>query len=467
MKINFQPKKLPVPVGLIIILTITASSLFLIQRVKNLKTKTSAQAAPNQIKITNIGSYSFTVSWVTNDPATGLVEFGESSSLGQIKKDVRDQKQATSAKYYTHYVTLDNLKSETKYYFKIVSSGISYGNNQKPFEVTTANLKVPADNDIAQGKILNSNNKPASGAIVYLSISGAITQSALTDSDGNWIIPLATARTTDLKDFVNYDRNAQVEEIFVQGDLQTATATLTTNNDNPVPDITLGQTYNFIGQMPQITPTLAPTKQTFAETLPQASSSSGFSEINNQDLTIIFPGDKEEVNNPLPEFLGTGPKGQKLEIKIESNQVISSQIVPDSQGQWKYSPTTALAPGEHTITVSYTDSRGFLRKVSRSFVVLAAGTSQLPSFTATPSGQTATLTPTPTTLPTPTPTATSSALPSITPSATPTATPTVPYRTSLPSTESGTPTPGTIFPTKLLFEAGFITLLFGAALLFF
>jgi hypothetical protein len=37
----------------------------------------------------------------------------------------------------------------------------------------------------------------------------------------------------------------------------------------------------------------------------------------------------------------------------------------------------------------------------------------------------------------------------------------------LPSTESGTPTPGTIFPTKLLFEAGFITLLFGAALLFF
>ncbi|MGB9637620.1 MAG: Ig-like domain-containing protein, partial [Microgenomates group bacterium] len=299
----------------------------------------------------------------------------------------------------------------------------------------------------------------ANGAIVYLSIANAITQSALTDNDGNWMIPLATARTTDLKDFVNYDRNAQVEEIFVQGDLQTATATLTTNNDNPTPDITLGQTYNFLGQMPQTTPTLAPNKQTFEESLPQISSSSGFSEINNQDLTIIFPADKEQVNNPLPEFLGTGPKGQKLEIKIESAQVISSQVIPDSQGQWRYSPTIALAPGEHTITVSYTDSHGFLKKVSRSFVVLAAGSSQLPSFTATPSGQTTT--------PTQTPTLTPTLLPSITPSLIPTATPTLPYRTSLPSTESGTPTPGTILPTKLLFSAGFATLLFGAVLLFF
>jgi len=479
MKVNLQSKRLPSLLGLFILLIVLAGGVLLIQKIRALNIKAASETSPSQVRITNVGSYSFTVSWITQNQNTGLVEFGESAKLGQSQKDTRDKERAVSEKYQTHYIVVDGLKSETKYFFKIVSSGAKYGNSDKPFEVTTGPQKVPNDNDLAQGKILTPDGNPASGAIVYLSIANAIAQSALTDSEGNWMIPLSTARSLDLQNFSNYDRNAQVEEIFVQGDSETASATLTTGNDNPAPDITLGQTYNFLGQLPQTTSTPSPIKQTFASDLSSStSSSSGFSTIGEgSELTITFPSENEDVNSSLPEFLGTGPKGTKLDIKIESEQEISSQITTDQKGKWKWSPKIPLSPGIHKITVFYTDSAGFIKEATRSFSILATGASDLPSFTATPSGQTITPTPrlSPSSTPSPTkiPSITITPTPSISlsasPSATilPTASPTLPYRTTLPSTESGTPRPGTTLPTKFFFGAGLVTILIGAALILF
>lgn len=474
LKINPQSKRLPSLLGLLILLIGLAGGVFLIQRIRALNTKATSEASPSQIRITNISNYSFTVSWTTQNKNTGLVEFGESAKLGQSQKDTRDKERSVSEKYQTHYVVVDGLKSETKYYFDIVSSGERYSNSNKPFEVTTGSQKVPNDNDLAQGKILTPEGESASGAIVYLSIANAIAQSALTDSGGNWMIPLSTARSIDLQDFSNYDRNAQLEEIFVQGDSKTASATLTTGDDNPTPDITLGQTYNFLGQLQQPTSTPpAIIKQTFADDL--SSSPSGFSTINDPDLTITFPSEDEGVNSPLPEFSGTGPKGQKLNIKIESEQEISAQTSADQKGTWKWSLNTPLTAGIHKITVFYTDSEGFIREATRSFSILATGASDLPSFTATPSGLTTTPSPKISPSATPSPTKVPSATPTlaITPSASvsatisPKASPTVPYRTTLPSTESGTLRPGTTLPTKFFFGAGLVTVLIGIVLILF
>lgn len=473
-KIKPQSKRLPSLLGLLILLVGLTGGVFLIQRIRSLNTKATSETSPSQIRITNISSYSFTVSWITQNTNTGLVEFGESASLGQSQKDSRDKERSTPEKYLTHYVVVDGLKSETKYYFQIVSSGAKFGNSNKPFEVTTGPQKVPNDNDLAQGKILTPEGQPANGAIVYLSIANAVAQSSLTDSGGNWMIPLSTARSLDLQSFSNYDRNAQLEEIFVQGDSKTASATLTTGDDNPTPDITLGQTYNFLGQLQQTNSTdPSIIKQTFADDLP--SSPSGFSTINDPDLTIIFPTEDENVNSPLPEFSGTGPKGVKLNIKIESEQEISSETTADQKGTWKWATNTPLAAGIHKITVFYTDSEGFVRQTTRSFSILATGASDLPSFTATPSGLTTTptpkvspsATPSPTKIPSATPTLAATPSASVSATISPTATPTEVYRTTLPSTESGTPRPGTTLPTKVFFGVGLITTLIGIVLILF
>lgn len=480
-------KRLPIPIAFLVGLVGLIGGILLVNNLRDLRSQASTEITPRQIKIANIGSSSFTVSWITQEKATGSIRFGETGNLDERRNDLRDQNRGEQDKYLTHFVLVENLKPETKYYFKIISSGTSYDNSGKLFEVPTGPFKIPSDNDIAQGKILTPTKEPALGALVYLSMANTIIQAAITDSEGNWMIPLSTARSLDLKDFSNYDRNAQVEEIFViQEENKTATATVATTNDNPVPDIILGQSYDFLTSAPEVPNTPIPIRENFSGSLGPASTQSGsFQQLTEgSDLTISFPSENEKVNNTQPEFLGSGPKGQKLMIKIESEQEIVSEAQASLNGKWGWSPPVPLSPGQHQITVSYTDQNGFVKKVTRIFTVLAEGSSDLPSFTATPSGQTVTpsprITPSPTSGPSPTnppttsgtpsPTSILSPTPTETVSATtisPTSVPTIPYRRSVPSTESGVPRPGTTTPTKFLFGAGFVTILIGAALVLF
>jgi len=409
--------------------------------------------SPKQIRITNIGSSSFVVSWITEEKTTGTVLVGETKEPDEIRRDVRDKEKGSDQIYINHYVLVDNLKPQTKYFFKIISNGKSYDNFGKLFEVTTPSLKVPKDNDIAQGKILTPSQSPASGAIVYLSLANTIVQSAITDEGGHWMIPLSTARTVDLSDFSNYDRSAQVEEIFVVGEKETASATLSTNMDNPTPDIILGQNFNFLNQLSLASPT-----PTFIQNSTSKFETSG-SQISGDspELKIIFPSENEKVNSSLPEFLGTAPKNQKIEIIVESNEKIKDQAIADSDGNWQWTTKIPLSPGEHQITVSYADKDGFIKKTTRKFIVLAAGESDLPSFTATPSGKKATSTPT--LIPTATPTRISTPTIKITPTEKPSEV--------TPTPEKETPATGNLLPIKAFFAAGIITIFIGIAIVFF
>jgi hypothetical protein len=421
-----------------------------INRIQVLSSRASLETAPQQLKITNIGGSSFVVSWTTAEKTTGSISFGEVKEAGEIAKDFRDREKTTFTSSSVHFVLVEGLKPQTKYFFKIISGGKSFDDSGKPFEVFTATNKVPPDNDLAFGRILTPDGRPANGVLIYLSLANTLSQAALTDQEGNWLIVLSTARTPNLQDFSQYDRNAQIEEIIVRGEEQTATATVSTGNDSPVPDIILGQTYNFLNEMPALSPT--PTGIVGRGGLPQSSLPS----IPSAEpaLTIAFPSENEEVSSGLPEFFGTGPQDRKLQIQVESDQKINSQTTTSTQGKWSWSPQIPLSPGEHRIIVSYVDTQGILQKVSRSFTVLAAGESSLPSFTATPSGQTTTPTATPTTKPKTTPT--------ITPK--PTATPR-PTQIIEPATESAAPTSGHLLPTKIFLGAGAAAILLGAVLL--
>ncbi len=453
MKKYFQSKHLPIPIGLTITMIALVLGIVFIDRARILTLQASPETSPSQIKITNIGSSSFVVSWITADKTTGLVSLGETPKTGEIRKDIRDQDQNSQTSSSLHFVVADNLRPQTKYYFKIVSGDKIYDNNQKPFEVTTATAKVPPDHDIAHGKILTSTREAAAGVIVYLSLANTIPQASLTDSNGNWIIPLSTARTLDLNDFSRYDREAQIEEITVRGEKETASATLSTGNDSPAPDIALGQNYDFLNQLsPSLTPTPVPRLETTEE--------AGFSPPKlappaEKALTITFPAENEQINSPLPEFMGTGPEGESLKVEVESEEKITSQTAADQKGKWRWSPKLPLSSGEHTLTVSYLDANGSLQKATRSFIVLAAGESELPSFTATPSGETVSPTEEP-----PLPTASPSPVskPKTSPS---------PLPTSAEEEESEIPSTGINLPTKFFFGAGLGILTAGILLIVF
>ncbi len=433
----FKEKKIPTIIGIIILIVGLAAGIFLVTQGQNIFLKASPEIIPQEIKITNISDNSLTISWTTSQSTSGFVKYGETATLSYTLADDRDQLSGQTGQYTTHYVTLVNLKPSTQYYYKIGSGGREFPIREKPDETRTAPVAqgLLPPSDVASGTVNKPDGTPAEGVIIYLSMANASPLSAITGSSGGWLIPLNTARTTDLNSFAGYDREAQVIDIQVEGgNLGHASAITTTKNDNPVPLITLGETQDFRYQTEEeefiITPT--PT-ETLLETTPSPTPPSGFSpEIEptptatpTGELSIINPEEEEDLNTLKPEFAGTGPAGKIISVTVES-PAYTGTVKVNEDGTWSWTPPADLEPGTHTIKVSYGG-----QAISKTFTVLAAGDSELPSFTSTPS---ATLTPTLT--PTPQP------------------------RTEVPSTEAGVPEPGYPVPT-------FIVFLIGSGLIFF
>ena len=401
--------KINTVLALIIVALGIVAGVVLVNRSLIFTPRASSQSLPELVKITNVSDSSFTVSWVTQSSVKGFLNFGENSQqLDLTAFDERDA-QGNAKDYLPHYVSAKNLKTNTKYYFKINSSGKNFDNGGKPYEITTAstiNLPLPPA-DTAYGMILNQEGNPAKGAIVYVSLANTTPLSSLVNDDGSWMVPLSMARTLSLNSYSTYDRQIQLEEIFVQaGSLGTVSAITVTKNDGPVPTLTLGQTYDFTQDIAEnnqfITPTGGPTSTPSAGTGSKFSLEPPGASLSAR-LTIINPAvDGEKINTTKPEIKGTAPASELLEINIQSDNIYAGQVMVDKDGNWQWTPPADLAPGEHTVTVIYKDKDGLMQKVIRNFIVLATGETDLPAFTATPSA-TITLAPTQRIIATPTP----------------------------------------------------------------
>jgi len=428
-------KKLPTILGIIILIIGLAAGVFLVTQGQEIFLRASPEITPNQIKVTNITDNSLTLSWTTQKETSGFIKYGESPSLEKTLADDRDQLSGETGAFTTHYVTLVNLKPSTTYYYKIGSEGKVFPTQGQPYESQSAMVAqgLLPPSDVASGIVSKPDGTPAEGAIVYLSMANTSPLSVQVKSSGSWLIPLNTARTTDLNSFTEYDKEAQVIDIFVEaGDSGHSSAVTTTKNDNPVPPITLGETYDFRQYTEPPVVTLTPT---ITLTPGLTATPSGFSPgellpsptaTPTGELSITNPEQGEDLNALKPEFTGTGPPGKLVEIVVESPSSYTGTIKVNGDGSWDWSPPADLEPGTHTIKITYGG-----QTVSRTFTVLAAGESDLPAYTATPSA-TISPSPTPTLKPTPTP------LP----------------RTQMPSTEAGVPESGFVTPTFFFFIIG-------------
>ena len=398
----------------------------------------SPEEAPQKTQITNISDSEFVVSWVTSKAAAGFVQYGQGTNPDLVVSDDRDQDAGNVGSYYTHFVTVRGLAPSSTYSFRIGSGKKLYDKDGQPYSISTGpTLNNTPTADIAYGQVNNSTGEAADGAIVYLHLPGVVPQASLVKATGSWVIPLATSRTTDLTSFAPYDPATANLEIFVEGGPMGVTqTTVTTADDKPVSSLILGVGADQISitnstPSPTIDPNL-PSKFTGEVVAPATESAS------EANLAILTPKFAEQVNDQAPEIIGTAPAHAEVQIEIHSDEVLTGTVVADASGNWSYSVPTNLAPGEHTITIS-TLINGVVKKVTRSFVVSAAGESNTPSFTATASATLA-----------PTKTPTSTPIPTLTIVVTSTPKPTLAPRVAYPSTESGVPTSGNLTPTLLL-----------------
>lgn len=413
-------KHMPTILGLLLLIGAIFGGVILTSRNSSFSSKAGGSCEPINPQITNITYNSAVISFTTSADCLANV-----SVDNRIFEDFRfiDQKKPVVASKI-HYFEINSLKENSDYNFLITSGGNNFDSSS--FQIGTA--QKPASKSIssnlAWGKVFNPDKSPADDAIVYLNIPGSSPLSAIITSSGNWNIPLSTSFNESKTNWFTPPANIE-ENIFVISPNQSATQIINnTSRNNPVPEITIGQN-NFN----------SPPIETNSNGILPSNSDSLENSVDKK-LDISNPKNNESISTQKPEFFGTAPSNSKIIIKVESPVTLNGETSVNEDGSWQWSVPQNLTPGEHTITVTAkNEETGILETITRKFIVLASEGDT--SFTASSSSN----------LKTPTPTAKIT----ITPIPTKTVTPTIVItKVEKPSTSSGVPQTGVMFPTFII-----------------
>ncbi len=457
-------KRIPTVVGLGLLLVGVGAGIYLVgQGTGGFLPRASSDATPKQVRITNVTDTGFSVSFMTDAASPGYLRYGTSQNQFDTQiADDRDQLTNSVGNYTTHHISVRGLQASTQYYFRLgTGSRQLFDNNGQPFSVRTARrLETQAEARTAYGTVLNAVGNPAANAIVYVTAPGAAPLSSLVKENGSWAVPLSSLRTTDLsagKTLVETDTVRIQVQGAKQGELIDTSATV--DKLAPLDPLTFGQTNTpqtseSSATTPSPSPSTDPTGEgstvTTASPAPatggkQSSFGSLFSEqeanqVNEATPVIIKLEDNEVVNTTKPEFVGKAPANQMLQIEVHSETQYNGVVQTDATGNWQWSPPGDLEPGQHTVTLTYTDSQGVQQKIQRTFIVQA--NTGFPSFVSTPS---ASLAPSPSPSPEPSPSPLPSPSPEL-PSPTP--------RAATVATTSAQPVSGSTSTTVALIVVG-------------
>ncbi len=425
---NIFHKKIPGIIGIVLIVVGIAVTTFLTKNGGLFITKAGPGIQPKDVRITNISDSSFTVSYLTDDTVIGTIDIGlDEANLSEQFLDDRDQVTQLVNKYKSHSITARNLNPNSSYIFVINSAGKKF--NQTSYVAKTGSVidDKPLDQNPITGKILLPDGTVPTDSIIYLSIGGAQKFSTLGKQDGNYTIPLNSLRNESLDSYYKIQEDDSINlEVFSQN--LTSTINVTLSQANPIPAITLSNSYSFAEE---------PEASEGAEintSFPQLSQAT-----KSTDPKIISPKNSEGFNDSNPEFNGIAQPEETVEIEIHSDEQIKTTVKSDSSGNWNYRPEKPLSVGDHTITIKTKNSLGIIKTITQSFTVYAAGDQV--GQTATPSS---TLSPTPV----------SSPIPSLLPTLAPTL---IPFQPASPS-PTLPPTGSNITLILGIFSISFLTL---------
>lgn len=449
-------KKIPTFIGITVLVVGIAVGVFMVKNRQIFKLRASADKRPKDIRITNLSDSAFTVTFTTGSNSSTFVKWGEDQNNLQ-----NTQTPQTASPSYVHSVTVSNLAENKTYYFKINSEGLDFDNDGIAWETKTGKkLSAPESSIIISGKTLDANDLPLQGVLVYSSVSGGSDLSTVTNSDGVWILPISLTRTADLNSYVSISETETLLDISVQaGQNGITTAKIYPELAMPAPNMYLGQSYDF-RNISKNESSSTPGAEINLDTT--ESRKSGFiansNPVSQDTVTLESVENGEVVTTTEPEFFGGGPPGTDITITVQS-ETITDTVTVEDDGFWRWSIPKNLEAGLHTITLSWKDENGVLKKITKSFVVNAQ---EGPAFVATPSASptpTSVIAPTITPTMTPTPTKTPSLTPSVSPTATPTLKPT--------STPTKVATPSSTLPDAGYSAPTFFTVIIGLSLVVF
>ena len=395
------PVKIPTFIGLLIVIGFVAGFGFLYERANPFTIQASPLEKPAGVMLSNMSDTAVTVSWMTTNPTTGAVVYttGNRQTTAFDERDVARSVRGnvntkTLGSYKTHFVTVRGLSPSTAYTFKILSGGRQHQDGDKPYQVSTAPLLPPSTSTEtpAYGSVLTSGNQPAEGALVFLTLTGSQTLSSIVKATGTWLIPLSTVRSDSLASYIESDGAVIQETIRVVSPDGEANALSDTQNDSPVPAITIGKTYDFRGLQ----------SKNNKSTLAQATNPNVLGSQTEVKIALSQPAQNAHITSNYPLVSGTGIPGKPVTVTLGITKPYTGTATVSPDGTWRYSPTKPLAPGRQSVTMTTftADNKPFA--VTNIFEIMKSGTQVLGDATASGS----LVTPSPTLATTPVPTST-------------------------------------------------------------
>ncbi len=416
MQNSLLHKRIPTLFGIILLIAGFFAINYAVNHTVFFITKASPTYTPEEIRVTNLTDTSFTLSYVTQESVLGTLTYDTTPKGSKVALDDRDQQSGTPQPYLTHHITVKNLSPNTTYYYTILSSNRTFLDKDKPFSVKTLNTLTqnPSRQTPIVGTVANADGSHDNTTIVLLVTDGAQTLSTLTKADGTFVMPLNALRTNDFSSYVSFSPTSLIK-LLIENPKGKATVSVLASQINPVPLITLNNSYDFTSSTPnQISPVPIASNSADTSSFPSFSAT----EAGPKEPAIASPDRNEELHDPQPQFEGTALPNTEVQIEIHSGEPIMTTVTSNKNGSWSYRPDTKLEPGEHTITIKTKNSQGILQTITRNFTVFAEG-SQFTEPSVSPVQPTATPLPEITITPTPSPTFTPA------PTASPTATPVI------------------------------------------
>lgn len=375
-------KRLTIPsiLGILILVAAVSGAVYLVQRQQQLASRANVEAVPQNIKVTNISDTGFTITWMTKIKSTGVATVSGPGSQNLTFIDIIGDS-------YVHSADASGLTPDTTY--------TVLGTTQ-----TKTSQGSLATDLTSSGTVFTAAGTPAKKTLVFWEIEGATLISTVTSNEGNYVAPIGSANADTL---VTITAQAGPEGV--------ARAEIYYRAVKNIPPLVLGQIHDFKNltgdevadnsvpeanlQAPIPTPDSSATPESGTggseETILSLNSFLADETLNQPTTTVTLDSldEGETISATRPEFFGSAPSQTKITVTLES-EMQTEDITANSAGKWSWSPDKAIAEGPHKFTLSWKDTNGILKTITRNFVVSAA--EQNPGFVSTPS---ASLTPEP------------------------------------------------------------------------
>jgi len=361
-----QEKKVPIFFVLITLLLVIGSLNFFFRSAR-LPTRASSDY-PRQVKVGNIGKNKAVVFWESAKKETGYLLLGEDSQ--NINRFILDDNDTVGFKKprYFHFVTLNNLKEATKYYFKIVSGEkifVQLDNQPFSFQTLGRNSLIFNSKPL-YGKVVNEKGEGVSDLVLIFYNKDLPYMITRSKSTGDWLVVLQREKKSfSDEEVINIEIYKEGgEKSFVRAKLKSLSPL-----SRP---IVLGKDYDLIGEETQV---LA------------ATSEGGKNQVLK--LMVIYPQENAVIAARKPLIKGTALPNTIVDIVLHGKEIYSFKTKADEKGNWNLSLPIALSPGDYFLEVIGEGKSKNQVKIFRHFRIAKSGEMVLGE--ATPS---ATLAPT-------------------------------------------------------------------------